>query len=62
MKQRYFLYLVTLTIFLLLAFSGAWSWRFLLSNVERTHEIKIDFLELQEVDIERYDVLVKKGS
>lgn len=62
MSNRYFLYLITAVILLFLIFLGFISWKFLLGNAQRSREIHPSGLELQDIDLERYNRLEKKGT
>lgn len=62
MRIRIILYLVTSCLALLFLFAAVVSWKFLLNNVARTREVQIDVLLLPDVDIDRYNKIVKKGT
>lgn len=61
MNQRYFLYLTAIALFLFISFMAFSSWKFLLESVERAREVQVGILELPDVDMERYNKIVKKG-
>lgn len=62
MRIRIVLYLVTALTSVLLLFLSFIAWRFLLDNVARTRDVKIDVLQLPDVDIDRYNKIIKKGT
>lgn len=61
MNQKYFLYLLSAIFLLLIVLFSFSSWKFLISSVAQTHEIKTETLQLSDIDVGRYNTIVKNG-
>lgn len=62
MNIRPILYLATAVLSASLFFGSFLAWRFLINNVALTRDVKVEVLQLPDVDIDRYNKIIKKGT